>query len=137
MADMLPKLFFVHFQPTSFIAEQNGNVVGFLIGFVSQTFPNEAYVHFVGVHPQFRTQGLAQALYERFFAAIAKLGCNRVRCVTSPMNKGSIAFHLRMGFSPSESEEIVGSVPVIKDYDGKGEDRVVFSKVVTAKSCRR
>lgn len=134
MADMLPKLFFVHFQPTSFVAEHNGKVVGFLIGFVSQTFPNEAYIHFVGAHPQFRTKGLARALYERFFAAIAKLGCHTVRCVTSPINKGSIAFHLRMGFSPKESEEIVGGVPVIKDYDGNGEDRVVFSKVVAAQS---
>jgi len=54
MADMLPKLFFVHFQPTSFVAEHNGRIVGFVIGFVSQTFPEEAYIHFVGVHPEFR-----------------------------------------------------------------------------------
>jgi hypothetical protein len=36
MADMLPKLFFKHFQDTSFVAEQDGQIIGILIGFVSQ-----------------------------------------------------------------------------------------------------
>ena len=35
MSDMLPRLFFVHFRPTSFVAECNGNIVGFIVGFVS------------------------------------------------------------------------------------------------------
>ncbi|MCX5837494.1 MAG: GNAT family N-acetyltransferase [Deltaproteobacteria bacterium] len=128
MSDMLPKLFFVHFQPTSFVAEHNGRIVGFVIGFVSQTFPEEAYIHFVGVHPEFRKTGLARALYERLFAAARKLGCRTVRCVTSPANKGSISFHRRMGFSAKDSEKIVDGIPVVEGYDGKGEDRVLFSK---------
>lgn len=49
MADMLPKLFFVHFRPTSFTAVVDGQIVAFLIGFVSQTYPDQAYVHVDGV----------------------------------------------------------------------------------------
>ncbi len=38
MAPMLPKLFFVHFEGTSFVAEdEEGNLAAFLIGFLSQT----------------------------------------------------------------------------------------------------
>jgi hypothetical protein len=37
MADMLPRLFFVHFHPTSFVAEADGRVVGFLAGFASES----------------------------------------------------------------------------------------------------
>ena len=132
MADMFPKLFFVHFQPTSFVAEHNGKIVGFVTGFVSQTFPDEAYIHFVGVHPAFRKDGLARALYERFFATVQNLGCRTVRCVTSPVNKGSISFHRRMGFSAKDSEKVVDGIPVIEGYDGKGEDRVLFYKVLGA-----
>lgn len=33
MASMLPKLFFVHFQETSFIIEEDGKTLGFLCGF--------------------------------------------------------------------------------------------------------
>lgn len=130
MADMLPKLFFVHFQPTSLVAEHNGKIVGFVTGFVSQTFPDEAYIHFVGVHPAFRKGGLARALYEKFFAIVANLGCRTVRCVTSPVNKESISFHRRMGFSAMDSEKIIDGVPVIEGYDGKGEDRVLFYKAL-------
>jgi hypothetical protein len=41
MALMLPKLFFVHFRPTSFVAEHDGLIVGFVIGFISQTHREE------------------------------------------------------------------------------------------------
>lgn len=54
MASMLPKLFFVHFQETSFIIEEDGKTLGFLCGFFSQTHKDEAYVHFIGVNPKFR-----------------------------------------------------------------------------------
>jgi ribosomal protein S18 acetylase RimI-like enzyme len=63
MRDMLPKLFFVHFHETSFIAEADGIRVGFLIGFLSQTYPSEAYIHFVGVHPDYRMAGVGRRLY--------------------------------------------------------------------------
>lgn len=69
MADMLPRLFFEHFTETSFAAERDGEVVGFLVGFLSQSRLGEAYIHFVGVHPAERGRGLGRQLYQRFFAA--------------------------------------------------------------------
>jgi GNAT superfamily N-acetyltransferase len=128
MADMLPKLFFVHFRHTSLVAEADGAIVGFLVGFVSQTFPDEAYIHFAGVDPNWRGKGLGRALYERFFTVVAGIGCRTVRCVTSPVNTNSVAFHLRMGFSPEPSGNVVDGVPVAVGYDGEGEDRVLFCK---------
>jgi len=87
MAPMLPKLFFLHFEGTSFVAEDgDGKLVAFLIGFVSQTDPEEAYVHFVGVAPEQRGSGLGRALYDRFCTVVAARGCSCVRCVTSPAN---------------------------------------------------
>jgi ribosomal protein S18 acetylase RimI-like enzyme len=130
VAEMLPKLFFIHFQQTSFAAARDGNIIGFLVGFVSQTFNNEAYIHFVGVHPQYRKNGLGAALYERFFDAVQHLGCNVVRCITSPVNKGSIAFHHRMGFLIEPSGKIIDDIPVVENYDGSGGDRVLFYKML-------
>src|SRR5207237_10858106 len=71
MAAMLPKLFFVHFRDTSFAAEDEGRLVGFLCGFRSQTYEDEAHIHFVGVDPEARARGIGRALYERFFVAVA------------------------------------------------------------------
>ncbi|MDH4273441.1 MAG: GNAT family N-acetyltransferase [Gammaproteobacteria bacterium] len=128
MADMLPKLFFVHFRPTSFVAVQGDNIVGFLIGFVSQTFRNEAYIHFSGVHPAFRKQGIGNALYEHFFETVKTAGCTVVRCLTSPVNKGSVAFHQRMGFSIMPGNKEIDGIAVAENYDGRGGDRVLFYK---------
>lgn len=120
MAPMLPKLFFLHFEGTSFVAEDDeGKLVAFLIGFLSQSDDEEAYIHFVGVAPEQRGSGIGRELYERFFAAVAARGRSRVRCVTSPVNEGSVAFHESLGF-------LAGTVA--KDYDGPGEDRVPFVK---------
>jgi ribosomal protein S18 acetylase RimI-like enzyme len=115
MAAMLPKLFFVHFRDTSFVAEDGGELAGFLCGFRSQTFADEAYVHFVGVDPQRRGSGLGRELYERFFQAVAPRSV--VRAVTSPVNERSIEFHRAIGFEVERVDE---------DYDGRGESRVLL-----------
>jgi ribosomal protein S18 acetylase RimI-like enzyme len=122
MAPMLPKLFFLHFEGTSFVAERkDGTIAGFLIGFLSQTNEDEAYVHFVGVAPDQRGSGLGRDLYERFFSAAREQGRTVVRCVTSTSNTDSIAFHEALGFEVDR---------VAKDYDGPGEDRVLLVKAI-------
>ncbi len=128
MRDMLPKLFFVHFRETSFIAEMDGQIVGFLNGFFSQTFSDEAYIHFVGVHPDYRKASVARALYEKFFEVTRAHGRHCVRCVTSPVNKTSIAFHLRMGFEIEPGDTDADGISAHSNYDGKGESRVLFIK---------
>lgn len=76
MAGMLPRLFFDHFTDTSFAADRDGALAGFLVGFVSPARPGEAYIHFVGVHPGARGHGLGRRLYGTFFDA-AKAGAVR------------------------------------------------------------
>lgn len=134
MADMLPRLFFEHFTDTSFAAErardQSGELAGFLIGFRSQSRPGEAYIHFVGIHPDERGRGLGRELYERFFAAARAGGCDRVRAVTSPVNRGSVAFHQRMGFDIEPGAAGPDGVAVAAGYDGAGQDRVRFVRTL-------
>ena len=120
MAPMLPKLFFLHFESTSFVAERDdGTIAGFLIGFLSQTRDDEAYVHFVGVAPDQRGSGLGRDLYEQFFATAREHGRTTVHCVTSTTNEESVEFHRALGFEVDR---------VASDYDGPGEDRVLFVK---------
>jgi ribosomal protein S18 acetylase RimI-like enzyme len=118
MADMLPRLFFEHFTDTSFAAEHDGRLAGFLIGFLSQSRPGEAYIHFVGVNPADRARGLGRDLYQHFFAAVRSRGATVVRAVTSPVNTGSVSFHRQLGFTVE---------PPAPAYDGPGQDRVRFT----------
>jgi predicted GNAT superfamily acetyltransferase len=128
MARLLPRLFFRHFGDTSFAVEDDGELIAFLIGFVSQSREGEAYIHFAGVRPDMREKGIGRHLYELFFEEVKKRRCTKVGCITSPVNKGSIAFHSAMGFSPKESDTQIDGVPVHRQYDGPGRDRVVFEK---------
>ena len=119
MAPMLPRLFFLHFEGTSFVAEDGDDLAGFVCGFLSQAEPDEAYIHFVGVAPEHRGAGVGRMLYERFFDEVRSEGRSLVRCVTSPSNERSVAFHEALGFEVDR---------VAEDYDGAGEDRVLLVK---------
>jgi ribosomal protein S18 acetylase RimI-like enzyme len=115
----LPRVFLDHFHATSTIAESDDGMAGFLIGFLSPSEPDAAYIHFVGVHPRLRGKGLARTLYQRFFAVAAANDRRRVSAITAPQNTGSIAFHTAMGFTVS---------PPIPDYDGQGSAKVLFRR---------
>ncbi|HZG79788.1 MAG TPA: GNAT family N-acetyltransferase [Brevibacillus sp.] len=130
MADKLPKLFFVHFTTTSFIAELDGKMVGFLIGFLSPSHADEGYIHFVGVHPDYRKHHVGRDLYHRFYAVMRENGRKIVRAVTSPVNKGSIAYHTKMGFEIEKGNKEVDGISVFADYDGPNQDRVLFVKTL-------
>lgn len=134
MADQLPHLFFEHFTDTSFAAERDGELIGFLVGFVSQSHPAEAYIHFVGVHPEQRGHGLGRQLYQHFFAAAQARGRDLVRAVTAPVNQASVRFHQQMGFDIEPGDIEVDGIAVTSGYDGDGNDRVRFVKHLTKAS---
>jgi ribosomal protein S18 acetylase RimI-like enzyme len=119
MIDMLPRLFFVHFSETAFVAEDGDELAGFLAGFLSQSRPDEAYIHFAGVAPGHRGRGVGRVLYERFFDVARARSRTVVRCVTAPVNERSVAFHRALGFQVDE---------IAESYDGWGGDRVLLSK---------
>ncbi|MBC3982122.1 GNAT family N-acetyltransferase [Streptomyces sp. AC536] len=149
---LLPRLFLQHFAATSLIVERRpdaeesdaagagaagpsgaaGALAGFLVGFHSPDRPGTAYIHFVGVHPELRHQGVARQLYERFFARAVAAGRQEVRSIVSPANKPSIAFHHSMGFRPEGGDYESDGVPVHRDYDGPGHDRISFRRVLSA-----
>ena len=130
MVYMLPRLFFKHFIDTSFVIEENNKLIAFLIGFLSQVYPNQAYVHFVGIHPKYRKKGFGARLYQIFFDVVKQKGCDIVYLVTSPVNKNSIAFHMHMGFQIKNGNSIIEGVAVNTNYDGPGEDRVLLVKTI-------
>jgi ribosomal protein S18 acetylase RimI-like enzyme len=119
---LLPRLFLDHFHATSTVAEAGDDLAGFLVGFLSPSRPDAAYIHFVGVHPAHRRGGLARVLYERFFALAAADGRTVVRAVTSPVNTRSIAFHSALGFTASDP---------LPGYDGPGDVKVRFERPLT------
>jgi len=130
MADMLPRLFFKHFSETCYILEENSKMIGFLVGFISQTYPDQAYIHFFGVAPSHRSKGYGRTAYKYFFDMVKQKGCRSVHAVTSIVNKTSIAFHTGIGFQIDEGDQIIDGVSIHTDYGGPRRDIVVFSKEI-------
>jgi ribosomal protein S18 acetylase RimI-like enzyme len=124
MLGLLPRLFLDLFWTSSLVAEGTsgelaGELAGFLVGVLSPSDPAVAYVHFVGVAPAARRQGLAERLYGTFFDLAVADGRRVVRAVTSPTNQQSAAFHTALGFT------VRGPV---EGHDGPGTRYLLFHR---------
>jgi GNAT superfamily N-acetyltransferase len=126
---MFPKLWFQYFSGTSWIAEtDDGRIVGFLVAFIGQDDPTAGYVRLAGTDPNYRRGGLGRALYEWAFADLRRRGVRELRAITWPGNRVSVAFHRALGFRVDDGPGTMPlyGTPAYPDYDGDGEDRVVF-----------
>ena len=120
MAPMLPKLFFLHFEGTSFVAEDDeGKLVAFLIGFLSQTDSEEAYIHFVGVAPEHRGSGHRPGALRAVLRGRRGAGADARPLRHLARQRGLDRVPRVARFHRRERR---------KDYDGPGEDRVLFVK---------
>lgn len=111
-------IFFYEHGDMALIAEDNGEVLGFLLGLLAPTQPPTAYVHLVGIHPDHRRRGVGKDLYEHFAKRAKEAGARRIKAITTVGNEGSIRFHEALGFAVHEDP----------DYAGPGRSRVVFTK---------
>lgn len=126
---LLHPLYPEHFPQTCFVVDEEGAVAGFLIGFISQGRPDEAYCHLIATAPAYRGRGIGRALYEHFFELARSRGCAKVLAITVPYNQTSIAFHRRMGFRlRDEGAAWLGPLPYYPDYAGPGVDCVVMER---------
>ena len=123
---MLPKLFLIHFNNTSFVVEKSDKLKGFLIGFLSPGKPKEGYIHFAGVHPDYRGTGIGKFLYHRFFKLCRENGRDTIRACTSPVNKASIEFHKKTGFEISKGNAEIEDIQVTLDYNKPNDPKVLF-----------
>lgn len=114
-------IFFYEFGAHALITEENGAMVGFLLGFVTDRQPRVGYIHLVGIHPQFRRRGVARALYEEFFRRAQAEGASTIKAITTMGNQGSVEFHRALGFRVEE----------VPDYAGPGRARYVFTRELT------
>jgi ribosomal protein S18 acetylase RimI-like enzyme len=118
MAALLPSLFFENFASTSLVAQDDeGELAGFLVGFDSADQPGESYVHFIGVRPDLRGDGIGRRLHDEFAGAAAARGVDRITCVTSTLNEASVAFHTAIGFAVVGTDDPV-AVEGIDDVAG-------------------
>ena len=113
-------IFFYELGTMARIVEDNGLMVGFLLGFIAKSSQggDVGYVHLVGIHPDHRRHGVGRVLYAAFEEDCRKAGAGRMKAITTLGNEGSQLFHQGLGWDMIE----------IEDYAGPGRPRIVFTK---------
>ncbi len=99
------------------VAEANGQLVGFLFGFITPE-RTTGYVHLVGIDPEYRRKHVGTLLYQTFEKRCAEAGCKSLKALTTEGNEGSARFHQALGWSTDK----------IEDYAGPGRTRIIFTK---------
>lgn len=111
-------IFFYELGDQALVVEEDGRLIGFLLGFVHFKAPKTGYVHLVGIHPDYRRKGVGRLLYEQFTEHCRASGCERMKAITTTGNDGSIRFHQAVGWTATE----------VEDYAGPGRRRIVFTR---------
>ncbi len=109
-------LFFYEFGRHALIAEEDGRMVGFLLGFITDADPRVAYVHLVGIDPGYRRRGVGRTLYEEFTRRARDAGAVRIKAINTPGNQGAVDFHKALGYA----------CELVPDYAGPNRARHVF-----------
>jgi len=118
-----PQLF-QHMGDTCIIVEEEGAMIAFLVGFMSQRMPASGYVHYMGVRPGLRGQGLGREMYRRFAEMTRARGRSEIFAEVGAWNVDSIAFHEAVGFVLQPGDDVVDGVPVLHDSSGRGFDYI-------------
>jgi GNAT superfamily N-acetyltransferase len=116
------------FGNSAFVIRDGALVVAYLFGLMSQTEP-VGYLHLIAVRASARRRRLGQALFAHFVEFARGRGCKHIKAITTPANAGSIAFHKSLGMDLLGEPNVEG-VPVVRDYAGRDEPRVVFWKAI-------
>jgi GNAT superfamily N-acetyltransferase len=118
-----PQLF-QHMGDTCLIVEDGGEMIAFLVGFMSQRRPACGYVHYMGVRPDLRGQGLGRELYRRFAALTRARGRTEVFAEVGTWNVDSIAFHKTVGFELLPGDDVADGTPLFRDTGSRGVDYI-------------
>lgn len=109
--------FFHELGDYAWIAEDDGRVVGFLLGLVA-TSSRTGYVHLVGIDPNHRRRGVGKRLYQHFYDWCKQAGLKQLKAIGMVGHEASLRFHTALDFEVRE----------VMDYAGPGRARVVFTK---------
>jgi GNAT superfamily N-acetyltransferase len=111
-------IFFYELGEHARVVEDAGEMIGFLLGFITHEPVRTGYIHLVGIHPDYRRRGVGRMLYGAFTDACRTAGCEPIKAITTLGNDGSRSFHLALGWDERE----------VDDYAGPGRKRLVFTR---------
>ena len=131
-AEHFYKIMLRYFGNSCFIADYNGGIVGFVLGFVSQIHDKTYFLWQVGIDKSVRREGIGKMLLETAEKEMRKLGCNRIELTIDPKNIPSKRLFEKMGYINVSSKEgkliKVMENTAVKDYYKPGRHFMLYEK---------
>jgi len=132
-AEHVYKILLRYFGDSCFIAEIRKRIVGFVLGFFSQTHTKKTYFLWqIGVSPSLQGSGQGKLILEEVENQLKKKGCQRIELTIDPENIPSQKLFEKRGYgniSPEQGEtiEVKGNLAV-KDFYKPGRHFMVYEK---------
>lgn len=132
------KVMLLHFGGSIFIARDQGAIVGFSLGFVSQRHPDVFFMYQIGVAEPQRGKGIAQELIRHAEDYARKRGCTRMWGTVEMGNVESQRFFEKLGCR-NVSRSDLGPVIVengkkaLRDYYGTGTNQILYEKAIASR----
>ncbi len=126
------KIILRYFGDYCFIAEEKGQIMGFAMGIVPQSFPGTYFLWQIGVTPSHQGQGIGGKLVREVENELKKLGFKRIEITIDPVNLPSQKLFEKMGFQ-NISEKVGKTIEVqgklaVRDYYKPRRHFMVYEK---------
>ncbi len=126
------KIILRYFGDYCFITEENGEIIGFAMGIVPQSFPGTYFLWDIGVAPSYQGQGIGGKLVRELENEIRKLGFKRIEVTIDPFNLSSQKLFEKNGYE-NISEKMGKTIEVegklaVQDYYKPGRHFMVYEK---------
>lgn len=128
------KILLRYFGDYCFIAEENEQIIGFVLGIVPQSFQDTYFLWDIGVTSSYRGQGIGGKLVREVEKELGKMGFKRIELTIDPANLPSRKLFEKMGYE-NISERVGNTIEVqgnmaVKDYYKPGRHFMVFEKLI-------
>lgn len=126
------KIILRYFGDCCFVAEENGQIIGFAMGIVPQSFPGTYFLWQIGITPSRQGQGIGGKLVREVENELKKLEFKRIEVTIDPVNLPSQKLFEKMGYQ-NISERVGKTIEVegnlaVQDYYKPGRHFMVYEK---------
>ncbi|MDA3792345.1 MAG: GNAT family N-acetyltransferase [Elusimicrobia bacterium] len=131
-AEHLYKIILRYFNDTCFIVEQESEIIGFLMGFISQVHESTYFLWQIGISNSMQGKGIGGDLLEHAENKLSERGCKRIEVTIDPKNISSSKLFERMGYinisyKKEKMVKVNGNIAV-KDYYSPGKHFMLYEK---------
>ena len=90
-----------------FVAEDDGEIIGFLLSYETLPFRGTLYIHYIGLNPEYQGKGVGFLLYKKIIDKAKEKQIKEIRALINLDNPKSIKLHEKLGFKLSDRKEAV------------------------------